>query len=101
MISVLGRRLVGSEAGVERGDFFLSLDWRLSGGDILACEDRLMGGDIGLAIDANTKEQAERYQRRLRRRWYPYAMAKDHCKAVHGPSIWRTEHRSPAPSSDR
>jgi hypothetical protein len=56
VISVLGRHLVGSEAGVERSDFFLSPDWRLSGVDILAGENGLIGGDIGLAIDANTKE---------------------------------------------
>src|SRR5262249_47480800 len=30
-----------------------------------------------------SKEQVERHQRRLRRRWYPHAIAKDYRKAVH------------------
>ena len=56
MISVFGRHLVGSEAGVERIDLFLRLDLGLTGGDILAGEDRLPGGNVGFAIDANTEE---------------------------------------------
>jgi TolB-like protein len=56
MISVFGRHLVGSEAGVERGNLLLRLGLRLAGGDILAGEDRLTGGNVGLAIDANTEE---------------------------------------------
>src|SRR5215212_5938529 len=83
MTSVFRRYLVGSEAGVERSNFFLCLDQRLAGGDILAGKDRLSGGSVGLAADADAEEQVERYQRRLRRRRYPHAMAKDHRKAVH------------------
>jgi len=56
MISVFGRYLVGSEAGVERGYFFPRLGWRLSRGDIFAGEDRLGASNIGLPIDANTEE---------------------------------------------
>lgn len=89
VIFIFGRYLVGPKACVERGNFFLRLDWRLTGSDVLAGKDRLTSSNIGLAIDANTKEQAECYQRRLRRRWYPHAMAKDHCKAVHrGDPLW-------------
>src|SRR4029077_3800870 len=74
---------VGSEAGVERSNFFLCLDLGLAASNVLGSDDRLGSSDIGLCGGADTKEQVERYQRRLRRRRYPHAMAKDHRKAVH------------------
>src|SRR5437762_14390739 len=64
MISVFPRHLVASEAGVERSNFYLCLDHRLAGGDILAGKDGLSSGNVGLATDANTEKQIERYQRR-------------------------------------
>ena len=83
MISVFRRYFVASEAGVERGNFFLCLDQRPAGGDILAGKDRLSSGNVGLAANADAEKQVERYQRRLRRRRYPHAMAKDYGEAVH------------------
>ena len=65
MVSVFGRHLVGSKARVERGNLFLRFDLRLAGRDVLAGEDRLAGGDIGLSVDANTEKQAQRHQRRF------------------------------------
>jgi hypothetical protein len=56
MISVLRRHLVSPETGVERIDLFLRFDLGLAGGEILAGEDRLTGGNVGLAVDANTEE---------------------------------------------
>jgi len=56
MISVFGRHLVGTEAGVQSIDLFLRLDLGLTGRNILAGEDGLSGGNVGLAIDADTEE---------------------------------------------
>jgi hypothetical protein len=85
MISVFRRHLVGSEAGVERRNFFLCLDLGLAASNVLGGDDRFGSSNVRLHGGADTKEQVERYQRRLRRRRYPYAMAKDHRKAVHRP----------------
>src|SRR5262249_36984443 len=68
-----------SEAGIERSDLLLRLDWRSTGRDVLAGEDRLAGGNVGLGVEKET----QRGQRRLWRRRYPHAMAEDHRKAVH------------------
>ena len=46
-------------------------------------EDTLPGGNVGLAVDADTEKEAQRDQCRLRRRRYPHTMAEDQRKAVH------------------
>jgi hypothetical protein len=66
MFSGFRRLLLGSEAGVERSNFFLCLDQRRAGGDILAGKVRLSSGNVGLAVDADAEEQVERHQCRLR-----------------------------------
>ena len=65
MGSVLGRYLVGPEARVEGIDLLLRLDRGLTGGDILAGDDLLTNGNIGLALDTDAKKQTECRQRRL------------------------------------
>ena len=63
--SVFGRHFVGSEAGIERIHLFLCLDLPVPGGNILAGEDRLAGGDIGLTVDADAEKETQWDQRRL------------------------------------
>ena len=74
----------------KHGNFFLCLDQRLAGGEILSARIACPAANGGLADDAEAEQQVEDYERHPSGRRYPHAMAKDHRKLFIGLSLAAT-----------
>src|SRR5690348_16867921 len=84
MLPVFRRHFTGPETLFEISNGLLRCNLGLSGRYVLSDDSRLGGGMLGICVYTDSEEQVNCHRSRHRRRRYPYTMAKNYCKAVHG-----------------